>query len=140
MYTCPSGGPRVNCGRIMMMATSLLLASATLGSWLVGHTWPLAGLMCPAGYEGQLCVPPGNPVSSSYNYPGVPSEYLCLRCLHLNGSDQVSKLWHSVILKLPLISRLSCCDSGPPLDHGVLQCQNLTNNLEGMRQVYRRKG
>ena len=134
MYTCPSGGQRVNCGRIMMMATSLLLASATLGSWLVGHTWPLASLMCPAGYEGQLCVPPGNPVSSSYNYPGVPSEYLCLS---LNGSDQVSGLWHSVILKLPLISQLSCCDAA---HHCVLQCQNLTNNLEGMRQVYKRKG
>ena len=46
---------RVNCGQIMM-ATSLLLASATLGSWLVGHTWPLAGLMCPAQAKVS-CVP-----------------------------------------------------------------------------------
>ena len=47
---------RVNCGRIMM-ATSLLLASATLASWLVGHTWPLASaLMCPAQAKVS-CVP-----------------------------------------------------------------------------------
>ena len=51
----PVGATRVNCGLIMVAR------SATLGSWLVGHsvplghTWLIPGLMCPNA-EGQQCV------------------------------------------------------------------------------------
>ena len=126
---------RVNCGRIMM-ATSLLLASATLGSWLVGHTWPLAGLMCPAQAKVS-CVP------LVIQCPHLTTPHVFHQCTCASGVsislDQLrcpGKRWHSVILKLPLIRRLSCCDSchSPPMSKPYKQLSRRTEEVCEIRK------